>query len=511
MLCPKACQFPRRRGAEGGLYADELADGNTDVPTHRKATPPSDVDGYIYDDLSNDPEDPEPTGPTSNGNGGMETRNPGQYVETRYFFPTFTSDEIAGATSVRVINEATSYDDEELTGTGDVGDDYQADPDVWAGIVDMKLSGDYFGQSPESDDDGTVDAGICADSDGLVIDVLDNDGDENGNDYDKSNIEITGITQNPSQGTASWFDDNGVDKISYTPNPDASGSDSFEYEAEFSDGTTDTATTTINLTNGECGSLTVKVESPDGNPVSGATVAPQVDGTQLPQDTSQGGTASYNVEISDDPILTQMNESMIESVPDGFTASVERYEKDIEKTVTASGPKEEPDDFWYPIQERVRTKSKLATDPDSSGGQCRWDDVSGDFSGTLGTDPSTTPADTEETAILDLQTVVADDRNLEEVEIGYRISAQSCPNTGCKAAATTTANIDGETKTDHTESIEEGGGPTMVTNTFRYDDDSFLQSTSTLEIVSEAMQQENGDDAFVKYNNGGISIYTCPQ
>jgi len=62
-----------------------------------------------------------------------------------------------------------------------------------------------------------------------------------------------------------------------------------------------------------------------------------------------------------------------------------------------------------------------------------------------------------------------------------------------------------------TTGTPEGGGPTMVTNTFRYNDESFLQSANTLEIVSEAMQQENGDDAFVDYNNGGVSIYTCPQ
>jgi len=341
----------------GGLYAKGLADGE-DVPHHPEATDPSNVDGYIYDDLSNDPEDPEPTGPTSNGSGGMATRNSGQYVETRYFSPTFTSDEIAGASSVQVINEATSYDDEELTGIGDVGDDYQADPDVWAGIVDMRLWGNHFGQSPVCNDDGTVDAGVCADSDGLIIDVLAND-----DDPDNDPLRI-GSVGNPSDGdsTTATTSDNGTDKIVYTPNPDTTGEVTFDYTVSDGNGGTDTATVTVNVPDGSCGSLTVNVEGPGGNPVSGATVAPQVDGTQLPQDTGQGGTASYNVEISDTPILTQMNESMIESVPDGFATSVE----DVDKALEQTQGQEEPDDHWYPQQEREFTKSKLATDPDGS-------------------------------------------------------------------------------------------------------------------------------------------------
>jgi len=57
-----------------------------------------------------------------------------------------------------------------------------------------------------------------------------------------------------------------------------------------------------------------------------------------------------------------MNESMIESVPDGFATSVRSFDKNVEET--ASGQKE-PDDFWYGSKYNTK-KSKLATDPSSS-------------------------------------------------------------------------------------------------------------------------------------------------
>ena len=162
---------------------------------------------------------------------------------------------------------------------------------------------------PTADDDGTVDAGICADSDGLVIDVLDNDGDDNGNDYDKSNIEITEITQEASKGAVQTFEDEGTDKISYTPNGDETGDDSFGYTVEFPDGTTDTATVTVDVTDGSCeGSITVEVEDQNGNPVGAESIEVKYDGDV--KDLGSGLSGSTTVDLKDsgaDAVIEKSN------------------------------------------------------------------------------------------------------------------------------------------------------------------------------------------------------------
>ena len=344
--------------------------------------------------------------------------------------------------------------------------------------------------APTADDDGTIDAGICAENTTQIIDVLDNDGDDNDNSYDKSNIEITEITQEASKGTTQIFeDDDGVDKISYTPDPDTTGEVTFEYEAKFPDpeGTTDTAIVTVDVTGG-CGSLTVKVEGPDGSPVSGATVEPLIGGTHVPQVTGPDGTAPYNVDISNNPVQTQMNESMIISVPDGFATSVERYEKDIEKTVTASGPKEEPDDFWYPIQERVRTKSKLATDPSGGGGgddpvnTCTRSIQPSDWTGQ--TDSSSIQSDGDDdyyedyessdgrvTATLDVTDYVGSGETLQSVAVDYGGNADCDPQADfCTAEASTQVSFNtgksesGAAATDSNTANDSYNGTLTTTN-----------------------------------------------
>jgi hypothetical protein len=166
-----------------------------------------------------------------------------------------------------------------------------------ASAVDVTVTSPSCGNNDlTADNDGTVDAGICADKDGLEIDVLDNDGDDNGNNYDKSNITITKITQEASKGTTQIFeDDNGVDKISYTPHGNATGTDSFAYEAEFPDGITDTATVTVNVAS--CGEIRVSFE---GGP--GGTADPtytHASTTNLPARTaaSSGDELVWNVPL----------------------------------------------------------------------------------------------------------------------------------------------------------------------------------------------------------------------
>ena len=210
--------------------------------------------------------------------------------------------------------------------------------------------------------------------------MLDNDEDEDGDQ-----LEITDVG-NPSNGTAVAIDDDGdgvKDAISYTPSnsPDTV---TFEYTISDGNGGTDTAEVTVNVTGdtSSCGPLTVRVEDPNGNLVPGVGFEPKYDGDndgepeQLPKRGMATGKFTYPVEVDDNPSLSKMNEDLITQFPDGFATSVQSFDKQVE--TTASG-KAEPDDFWYPLQERVLTKSKLATDPSGD------DDDNGGGSGTTET------------------------------------------------------------------------------------------------------------------------------
>ena len=122
----------------------------------------------------------------------------------------------------------------------------------------------------------SVNAGVCADSGGIKIYVLDNDDDEDGDQ-----LEITDVG-NPSNGTAVAIDDDddGVkDAISYTPSnsPDTV---TFEYTISDGNGGTDTAEVTVNVTGNEssCGPLTVRVEDQNEDLVN-ATFTPMYDTT----------------------------------------------------------------------------------------------------------------------------------------------------------------------------------------------------------------------------------------
>ena len=302
--------------------------------------------------------------------------------------------------------------------------------------------------------------------------MLDNDGDDNGNNYDKSDIDITDITQPASKGTAvSFEDDDGVDKIRYTPNGDETGDDSFEYKAKFPDDTTDTATTTVDVTGDKssCGPLTVRVEDQNEDLVN-ATFTPMYDTTN----TSDGvleplppksGEWTYNVEVTDKPRLSEMNGELID-IPDGFATSVDEIKKDVEKTVTASGPQEEPDDFWYPLQERVRTKSKLATDP--SGGDdtntctktippSEWSGEPTSYSYAEDTDQpgDEKTSDGKTTATLDITNYLGSDDSLNSVSVGYT-GAADCDSdaASCSASATTTVTFSNGSSTTVSKSAD---------------------------------------------------------
>ena len=244
---------------------------------------------------------------------------------------------------------------------------------------------------PTADDDGTVDAGICADG-GVKIYVLDNDEDEDGDQLEITDVGIpTSNADGSVNGTTAAFDDDsdGVkDAILYTP---SNSPDTVTFDYTISDGNdnTDTATVTVNVTDGGCGSLTVRVEDPNGNLVPGVGFEPKYDEDndgqpeRLPEKGLENGKFTYNVTVDDDPSLSKMNEDLITQFPEGFATSVDKYRKKVETT----DGQDEPDDHTY--QNKNLKKSKLATDPSStpppSTVTC-YEDQDGDSYGKPGTD-----------------------------------------------------------------------------------------------------------------------------
>jgi len=147
--------------------------------------------------------------------------------------------------------------------------------------------------APIADND-SASIDLCS-TDGIIINVLDND-----DDPDNDPLSIDSV-ESPANGTTVIVDDNGTDKISYTP---SSGPDTvtFDYTASDGNGGTDTATVTVavNGTTGSCeGSITVQVEDQSGNPVSVDNVDINFDGdSSCPSESNTSGY-TCTVDLSD--------------------------------------------------------------------------------------------------------------------------------------------------------------------------------------------------------------------
>jgi len=223
-------------------------------------------------------------------------------------------------------------------------------------------SNDY----PDADDDGTINAGICADSSGKSIDVLHNDSDPDENPLVVTSVgDPVSIFDDEVNGSASV--DPMTGEIIYIPE-EAPDTVEFEYTISDANGGTDTATVRVNVTGDKssCGELTIRVEGPNGSTTPGVGFRPKYDsdanGTttadeKLPERGQATGKFTYNVTVDDTPRLSKMNESLITQFPTGFATSVEKFEKAVETTLD----QDEPDDHTY--QNQSNKKSKLATDP----------------------------------------------------------------------------------------------------------------------------------------------------
>ncbi len=213
-------------------------------------------------------------------------------------------------------------------------------------------------QAPDAVDDGSNEAQICSGSGSPIdINVLNNDDDPDGDSLSIINLE------NPTQGSTAVIQKSGTDWVRYTPGSNT-GTVTFDYAIGDGNGGSDTATVTVNVNESGCGQLSVQVEDTNGNPVQGVSFAPKYGEEKLPEKGIETGQGSYNVPISDTPQLAEMNESMIEEIPEGYAESVYEFDKDLEET--ASGQRE-PDGFWYPLQNRDYNRSRLATDITSGG------------------------------------------------------------------------------------------------------------------------------------------------
>jgi hypothetical protein len=214
--------------------------------------------------------------------------------------------------------------------------------------------------SPDASDDGNNNAKICGGSGSPIdINVLNND-DANG-----GTLTIDSLTQ-PDNGSASVIQKNGTDWIQYTPGSNT-GTVTFDYTVVDGNGGSATATVTVDVqtANAGCGQFRVRVENPNGNKV-GADFQPKYDSDNdgnlelLPKRT---GDHTYNVKVSDNPRLGQMNENHLDtgSIPDQYSQNVDRFDKTVEQTTNTGGNTvDEPDDRTY--QNPDDRESKLATD-----------------------------------------------------------------------------------------------------------------------------------------------------
>ena len=227
---------------------------------------------------------------------------------------TVSFSDAGGATKIVVDQSVSARAGPGGGGSGHASTSANAD----ASAVDVTVTSPSC-NNPTADDDGTVDAGICADKDkdSLKIDVLDNDGDNNGNNYDKSNIIITQITEEPSASgsdAVQIIDDNGVDKLSYTPDSNTTGEVTFGYEAEFPDGITDTATVTVDV--GSCGEIRVSFNATNDEANPGGTADPTYTHDSIDDLVPQTAASSGQELVWNVPLEVATNTAELKPNPD---------------------------------------------------------------------------------------------------------------------------------------------------------------------------------------------------
>jgi hypothetical protein len=147
--------------------------------------------------------------------------------------------------------------------------------------------------------------------------VLDNDSDDNDS---LSELEITD-SGSPSKGSTNILEHENFsyshDWIRYTPISTETNYDySFTYTVEDTDGESSTATVSGTVDNTGCGSVTIEVEDPDGNPKNADNLGFEFDNNSY----SVSGQSSYtldNISLTDMPKDARVQKSDI-NPPSGY-------------------------------------------------------------------------------------------------------------------------------------------------------------------------------------------------
>src|ERR687891_447582 len=117
-----------------------------------------------------------------------------------------------------------AFADTNNNGTQNAGEPFGDAEKTWTAANEPPVAAD---DSPSTDEDTPV-----------TIPVLDND-----TDADGDSLSVDSVTQ-PANGTATVNPDN---TVTYTPDPDFNGTDSFDYTISDGNGGTDTATVTVTV------------------------------------------------------------------------------------------------------------------------------------------------------------------------------------------------------------------------------------------------------------------------
>jgi VCBS repeat-containing protein len=296
---------------------------------------------------------------------------------------SFTYDP-TGASALQALAEAATVDD---TFTYTMTDGTATD----SATVTITVTG--IDDAPDAVDD----ADTTPEETAVTISVLTNDSDPEGDV-----ISITGITQ----GTNGTVVDNGNGTLTYTPDTDFAGVDSFTYTIT-ANGKTDTATVTVTVTNqndpptayddsypaNEDNVLTVTdpgVLSNDTDPDVGDTLTV----TPSPYNTTsaQGATVTVNADgsFSYDPTNATALQALApgETVDDTFSYTVSdgNLTDSATVTITVSGIDDAPtavDDADTTPEETAVTISVLTNDSDPEGDAISITDITQGTNGTV--------------------------------------------------------------------------------------------------------------------------------
>ncbi len=218
-----------------------------------------------------------------------------------------------------------------------------------------------------SDDVASVDEGSS-----IALDVLDNDSDPDGDA-----MELVSTTD-PARGTATILPD---DRIEYTPDPGACGSDSFSYTMSDGRGETDTATVSITIRNLSPHAETDRETTPEGEALSIRVLDNDLDPGSGPLALQSVETPRHGTAVIEGDVIRYAPNVRYEG-DDGFSYTVEDScgataigWVEIDVTRTNHAPTAHAGGFYQGVVgEPLTFNASFSSDPDIDDTlQYRWD------------------------------------------------------------------------------------------------------------------------------------------